>query len=643
MAETPEYEAVWKTMGMSGLEATVAPDPGATLAIEVGTTETIRDILPILRVDHLPNQTHESHFSVRQELGRGGMGLVQLAEQRALGREVAIKTVLPDRTSRSVEDALLQEARVMGMIEHPNVVPVHIIGRDVDEKPIIVMKRIEGTPWEAFVEAATIDELASLSADRDGLQSHGMRRLLASAHPLDFHLDVLVRVAQAVAYAHSRGILHRDIKPENVMIGSFGEVYLLDWGLAVSLPGFDSPHLPRSIDANHVCGTPAYIAPEMTLADGSKIGAFTDIYLLGAVLYHCVTGRAPHRGRTLFELLRSSYEGGAFVFEESVPSELREIIARATARDPADRYPSAFDFIDAIEEFRGHRASHTLTQEAGESAAKMSEALTDGEDRIAIYRRFGEARFGFMQALKVWQDNVEAKRGLEWTLRAMIEFELADGNYQSARALVAELPAPDAALDRRIAEVERAEAERARELVELRGVAREFDASVGLREKAGLLGIVGAAFLGVAAIPMMIREMGGEIGVTYYMSASLAFFPVILGITVYGWKTFRANSANRLLLVSIWLMWLYGLMIRVYALMAGTDFGPAIAAELLVFSLGASMMTVIFYRWMIIPSLAFFGGSILTALNPMWAPELFALSGAVGCFGFAIAATLDRS
>ncbi|MFT7625987.1 MAG: serine/threonine protein kinase, partial [Myxococcota bacterium] len=239
-------------------------------------------------------------------IGSGGMGLVRSAVQVPLDREVAVKSLRPDvqRTLGAAE--LVREARVTGRLEHPNIVPIHALAADEDHQPLLVMKRIDGVPWT--------DYLAS--------------------KPLDFHLDVLLDVCNALSFAHSRGVIHRDLKPENVMNGAFGEVYLLDWGLAVSTDPELADRMQLARDITRLAGTPQYMAPEMAAANASQIGEQTDVYLLGSVLHECVTGTYRHDGNDLRATLLQSWMSEPKTYDETVPRELGGICNRAAARDP---------------------------------------------------------------------------------------------------------------------------------------------------------------------------------------------------------------------------------------------------------------------------------------------------------------------
>ncbi|MBM4362816.1 MAG: serine/threonine protein kinase, partial [Deltaproteobacteria bacterium] len=206
----------------------------------------------------------EQRLRLERTLGEGGMGVVRLATQASMGRAVAVKTLRPGAADDLAALRLLREAWVAGQLEHPNVLPVYDVTLDEHGTPQVVMKRIDGV------------DLATLLADPAALRER------AGGDPTAFHLRVLMQVASALHFAHDRGILHRDVKPENVMLGRFDEVYVVDWGIAVSLRDDQDPRLPRVAEATDLAGTPAYLAPEMLEGDPSRLGPWTDVYLLGA-------------------------------------------------------------------------------------------------------------------------------------------------------------------------------------------------------------------------------------------------------------------------------------------------------------------------------------------------------------------------
>jgi eukaryotic-like serine/threonine-protein kinase len=274
---------------------------------------SLESSLPALRVSSPDRPDPEADILITGVLGSGGMGVVQLAEQRSLRRQVAIKRLHgAGRNPGDPEEpaGLLREALLGGSLDHPNVVPIHALGRD-DHGPLLVMKRVEGRSWSELIATPTVEYLSGRA-------------------PMERHIEILIQVCNAVDFAHSRGIVHRDLKPDNVMVGRFGEVYLLDWGVACELESRDTADLGP-------IGTPCYMAPEMLFGSGG-ISERTDVYLLGATLHEIVSGRVRHDGNDLRSVLRSVLLSQPVSYGHEVPEELGAICNRATALWPADRF-----------------------------------------------------------------------------------------------------------------------------------------------------------------------------------------------------------------------------------------------------------------------------------------------------------------
>ena len=266
------------------------------------------------------------------------MGIVRSGTQIALDRQVAIKTLRADHRTGGESLKLLQEAWVTGSLEHPNIVPIYDLGLDDTGAPVIVLKRIAGTDWARLLG--------------DGAE---VKQRFAAHDLLEWNLRVLLQVARAIELAHSRGILHRDIKPENIMVGELGEVYVLDWGIAVSLRP-DEHRLPRAADALAIAGTPAYMAPEML--GGQALSPRTDVYLLGATLHEILTGRPPHLGATLAETLENVRLSAPLALALALgPAELVAVVQKAMAADPAARFGGVAELRAAVEAFLEHRSS----------------------------------------------------------------------------------------------------------------------------------------------------------------------------------------------------------------------------------------------------------------------------------------------
>ncbi len=466
-------------------------------------------------------------------IGEGGMGVIRAATQVALGRSVAVKTLKPDRRDKAASLDLLREAWVTGSIEHPNVVPVHYLEVDRDGIPVIVMKRITGHEWS---------ELLGNAAE--------VERRFGATDLLAWNLSILLAVLNALRYAHSRGVVHRDVKPSNVMIGDFGEVYLLDWGIAVSLRDDGSGRLPLAINATELAGTPHYMAPEMLgRADGRPITLQTDVYLAGAVLFELITGRPPHEGKTAGAVI-ASVIASTPELPASAPPELAQICVRAMHEQPAERFESVDALRLAIQAYVGHRGSADLAARAELRLAELlavlaTPATQDGDlatRHESIYRLFGACRFGFHEALSVWGDNASARAGLLRATAAVAEYELSTGNPKGALTLLGELADAPAELLARVRSAAAAEAKRQAELEKLRN---ENDRTLGRRTRTMIAVLIGVTF---TVLPL-INELWATVRIraSHTRDTQLALITLVLlvGLAFWGRNSLRATAFNR--------------------------------------------------------------------------------------------------
>jgi len=411
-------------------------------------------------------------------IGQGGMGVVREAEQVALGRTVAVKTLKADKRSPEAAQDLLREAWVTGSLEHPNVVPVHHLGLDDDGMPAIVLKRVEGVEWSKLI--------------RDGAE---VKRRYGTTDLLAWNLSILMQVLNAIRFAHSRGILHRDLKPANVMVGDFGEVYLLDWGVAVSLRDDKTGRLPLAADVTQIAGTPCYMAPEMLAPDGDvPLSERTDVYLAGSLLFEVVAGRPPHMGKTAIEVMTSVLSSKPDLPDDA-PSELAAICTRAMASDPRERFESAEAVRLAIQSYLEHRGSDLIVQRAkarlDELAVTLASTRSDRQaHREDVYRLFGACRFGFHEALAAWHDNAAARQGLRRATIAVAEYELATGDAHNAVTLLSELDEPPALLER----AREAAGKQADRKLALEKLDYAHDLAVGRAERGKFTSLLGLAF-----------------------------------------------------------------------------------------------------------------------------------------------------
>jgi len=349
----------------------------------------------------------EAEYRLVGKLGSGGTGIVYQAHQRAVDREVAIK-VLRDELARDPisRRRFLTEARMIGGLDHPNVIALHDLSVDHRGGLFYSMKRIDGTSWDQQISEMTLSE----------------------------NLQILRNIADAIRYAHSRGLIHRDIKPENVMLGKFGEVLLADWGLAIT-HRVEPASTRSSADADEIDtdlaigGTPAYMAPELAAGDIFAIGFHTDVYLLGAVLFQIMTGYPPHHGESLLECIRSAAHNE--IRPTRVDGELMEIAMKAMSTLPTDRYRTVDDFIAALDNQRQHEESDRLVRRARERLQASTE-----ENR---YEDFRVADTLLREALNLWPDNrrahdVMTQLYLDFARAATAQgdFDLALSMYEAA-------------------------------------------------------------------------------------------------------------------------------------------------------------------------------------------------------------------
>lgn len=471
-------------------------------------------------------------------LGEGGMGLVRLARQVALNRDVAVKTLRSN--SDEAAPKLLQEAYVTGRLEHPNIVPIYTLGRDDSGAPLIVMKRIEGVAW--------------LDVLRDPDAAPG-----AAEPDLMWHLEVLLHLCNAVRYAHRHGVIHRDIKPENVMIGQFGEVYLLDWGIAVSIadPPSDTDALPHRDDVIGMAGTPAYMAPEMTQDRATEHDTRTDIYLLGALLHEILTGKPRHAGKNLFDVLRSAFENKPVDFSDDVPAELGAIANRAMATDREDRFQSVEDFRGAILDYIEHRgaleliaeAQHLLDRIADLTATQDGEHGDDEDREFAIHDLFTECRFACQQAVRSWPESPQARDVQRRYLQERFNYAIARRDVVQARSVAAQMEELGLDVADARAKIDAAVAERESQAEELRGLralAADSDLSRGRLSRSLAMMLVGLMWAAETAYAWFQRRAGDAPNLdTAYVDGTWR----VLAIGAIGLLLFRkplfSTAANR--------------------------------------------------------------------------------------------------
>ncbi len=302
---------------------------------------------PVQTVVVQPEQ--RSRYTRSRVHGQGGLGRVWVARDENLHREVALKEIRPDKeTNHAAWLRFVREAQVTGQLEHPNIVPVYEMGRSSgDDRPFYTMRYLRGQTLQQMVSEYHKQRAAGKAQIMD------LRRLL----------NAFVGVCNAVAYAHSRGVIHRDLKPDNVILGDFGEVIVLDWGLAKVLGEdekdeaaqpvkvSDDTNLRATVDGMAI-GTLGYMSPEQAEGRQDLMDTRADIYGLGATLFKILTGSAPHKGADTHDVLEKIIHGETLrprSIVPSVPAPLDAICAKAMAKQKSDRYRTAAALADDVQ------------------------------------------------------------------------------------------------------------------------------------------------------------------------------------------------------------------------------------------------------------------------------------------------------
>jgi serine/threonine-protein kinase len=325
-----------------------------------------------------------AHLVVYPELGRGGMGRVHPATDRNLLRHVALKRLDKDLAKVPMyRDGFIAEAQMTGQLEHPNIVPVHELAVSPEGVPYFTMKLVQGIDLDAWL--------------------HDAWRTPGSTERLEQGLEIFVKVCDAIAYAHHRGVIHRDLKPANIMVAGFGQVYLMDWGLAKLTKTRPASGAAAQMEAKGPVGTPDYMAPEQARGNPADMDERSDIFGLGAVLYEIVSGKRPYG--PLYdpdEILARACAGKIVSIDDAtaeigVSRQIKVIIAKATAPDPKDRYQDVSELRDAVHGFlRGGLHLPRRAFVPGEVIVKEGDPGEDAymivSGRCRVYRTVGDGQ-----------------------------------------------------------------------------------------------------------------------------------------------------------------------------------------------------------------------------------------------------------
>jgi len=455
-------------------------DPSATaaepLSPEPPPTEVASEAHRRTRPDLGAPSTSNSRFRVLRPHAKGGLGSVLVAFDEELNREVALKEIreqyVNDEHSRA---RFLLEAEVTGGLEHPGVVPVYSLGRNLEGRPYYAMRFIRGDSLRKAIDRLHSPQTATRDLGERTLQFRNL-------------LKRFTDVCNALEYAHSRRIIHRDIKPDNIMLGPYGETLVVDWGLAKALeedpadserteevplrPVSGSGSTP-TLDGSAI-GTPAFMSPEQAEGDTSRIGTASDIYSLGATLYNLLAGVPPFTDRSVLGVL-VKVRNGEFppphMIKPDVPKALEAICLKAMARRPEDRYPSCQALADDIEHWLADEPvsayREPLLARLGRWAKRHRTFVTGAAILLltALVASSAGAVLLERERARTQEQRDLARAG--WAL-AVEESERANQNADEARRqqAIAEKEREEARRQQAIAEKEREEAERQRQVAE---------------------------------------------------------------------------------------------------------------------------------------------------------------------------------
>lgn len=365
----------------------------------------------------------KKRYVVIREIARGGMGKVLEVEDTELRRSVALKVLRKELVNRrDVVERFLEEAQITGQLEHPNIVPVHEMGVDGAGNLYFTMKYVEGHALSEILQKLR-------EGNRDSLREYPLLKLL----------DIFVKICEGMAFAHNRGVIHRDLKPANVMVGKFGEVQVMDWGVAkivgkefraendsgiVVTDRFDADAVHTMLGS--IIGTPSYMSPEQARGEVERIGATTDIFSLGVMLYEMLALRSPWTGKTSDEVLEqvrtyTPVRPTERNPEVMVPAEIERLCLKCLEKEPENRLASVKELAENLRSFIEGRTMGSVEYSIFRLAWKW------------VGRHFKEVAFMFLAVLLL----AGGILGTLWYIRTL-ETERILGKNDSAQLLLSE-------------------------------------------------------------------------------------------------------------------------------------------------------------------------------------------------------------
>ncbi len=564
--------------------------------------------LPLLPMGEGNNE--EEEFQVLEVVGSGGMGVVVLAQQNTLRRKVAIKRPHPGKLDSNRMQALVREGILTGQLEHPNIVPVHFLGRTEEGHPALVMKRISGTSWKDLIHDEEHPGWSNIQGDR-----------------LGWHLRVLIQVANAVEFAHSQGVLHRDIKPGNVMLGDFGEVYLLDWGIGLKLSQ------EGAVTPSTFAGTPSYMAPEML---GGTLSPQTDIYLLGATLHEILTSKARHSGESIEEVIWQARHSKPYNYPNHIPQELAALCNQATALEPNTRFPNVAAFRKAIEIHLEHRSALSLAETAQsrlhelEAKVELGWSTISTEERLQLHEIATECRFALRESLKRWPEYTKARDQLRQCTELMVHIELTLGNLSSAELLLAELDEIPEHWTERLAQLRAEQESNSLAKERLLSMEHNLDQRVGSTGRSWLMAVL-ASLIVLTATTYAI--LSGDLFVTTPQGAFGTGLALVTmsAIIAYLYRGVLLQTELNRNLTSIYFAGCTGVLLsRSIAFFVPTSLAATFMVDMIVMGMGFAIATLTVEPKLFLSPIIFLAGIVATAIWPSWSYVILCVASVFG-------------
>ncbi len=462
-------------------------------------------------------------IEIEKVLGQGGMGTVYLAQQKCPERDVAIKRSNNDLPH--FHRALIQEAMITGALEHPNIVPIHELTLDGPNGPEVVMKRVLGRTLQRF-------DIDKIQDDEQLRQAIGW----------------MIQVCNALQFAHEKNIIHRDIKPDNIMIGDYGEVYVLDWGIAI--------HLERAKNIPiGMVGSPAYMAPEMLSGDSTDISIHTDVYLVGATLHELLVGQPRHVSfdySQIFELVEASVP---FTYSEHIPEELAQICNKACHVNKEERFQSISELKGALIHFLKFREVNKMYNAACEEVEKLQQIFekeeSSQENTILIFEHYSNARFAYEYTLNIHTEHVPSTKGLEELFIMMVNHYLDKGDMISAKTILLQIENPPQQLLEAYEKAKESIFKTEEEHSRIFNLGKSIDAKNSRRYRSILTGMVLLLAAGLMVLVMYVGTNEITISNQDLMLQGMFFIVPIALILYFGRETLLNDRIGRQATVGI--------------------------------------------------------------------------------------------